>query len=81
MARALRTLAFEQGGTIPKKYTCDGDDFSPALRWSGVPEGTRSLVLLCNDADAPGGHATVRAGHRQAPYRAARGWLIARRRP
>jgi len=55
MARELRTPAFEQGGTIPRRHTCDGDNVSPALRWSGVPGGTRSLVLLCNDRDAPGG--------------------------
>jgi Raf kinase inhibitor-like YbhB/YbcL family protein len=55
MALELKSPAFEQGGTIPKKHTCDGDDVSPALRWSGVPAGTRSLVLLCNDPDAPGG--------------------------
>jgi len=35
--------AFQQGGTIPMKYTCDGDNISPPFAWSGVPEGTRSL--------------------------------------
>ena len=55
MALALSSAAFGQGEVIPKKYTCDGDDASPPLRWRGAPEGTRSLVLLCHDPDAPGG--------------------------
>jgi phosphatidylethanolamine-binding protein (PEBP) family uncharacterized protein len=53
MALELRTPAFEQGGTIPRRHTCDGDNVSPALRWSGVPGGTRSLVLPCNDRERP----------------------------
>lgn len=55
MALQLTSPAFEQGGTIPQKYTCDGQNVSPPLRWRGMPDGTRSLVLLCNDPDAPGG--------------------------
>jgi len=47
--------AFEHEGDIPSRYTCQGEDVSPALRWSGVPEGTQSLVLICDDPDAPGG--------------------------
>jgi Raf kinase inhibitor-like YbhB/YbcL family protein len=47
--------AFRQGGNIPKKYTCDGDNVSPPLAWSGVPEGTRSFLLVCDDPDAPSG--------------------------
>jgi Raf kinase inhibitor-like YbhB/YbcL family protein len=38
---------------IPKKYTGEGPDVSPELRWSGVPEGTRELALVCDDPDAP----------------------------
>jgi hypothetical protein len=55
MALELTSPAFEQGGEIPKRYTCDGDNLSPPLRWRGTPDGTRSFVLLCNDPDAPGG--------------------------
>jgi Raf kinase inhibitor-like YbhB/YbcL family protein len=51
----LTSPAFESGGTIPKSHTCDGDNLSPPLAWSGVPDGTRSLLLSCDDSDAPGG--------------------------
>ncbi len=49
----LESTAFKEGGTIPKKYTCDGDDISPPLLWRMVPEGTQSLALICDDPDAP----------------------------
>ena len=55
MALQLSSPAFEQGGEIPKRYTCDGDNLSPPLRWRDTPDDTRSFVLLCNDPDAPGG--------------------------
>jgi Raf kinase inhibitor-like YbhB/YbcL family protein len=55
MALQLTSPVFEQGGEIPKRYTCDGDDVSPPLRWRGTPDGTQSFVLLCNDPGAPGG--------------------------
>ena len=55
MALELTSPAFERGGEIPKKHTCDGDNVSPPLRWRGTPDDARSLVLLCNDPDAPGG--------------------------
>jgi Raf kinase inhibitor-like YbhB/YbcL family protein len=53
MAMSLTSPAFEQEGQIPSKYTCEGDDISPPLAWDGVPEGTKSLVLIIDDPDAP----------------------------
>jgi Raf kinase inhibitor-like YbhB/YbcL family protein len=50
---AMASPAFEQGGQIPSKYTCEGDDISPPLAWNGVPKGTKSLVLIIDDPDAP----------------------------
>jgi Raf kinase inhibitor-like YbhB/YbcL family protein len=49
----IKSAAFEEGGMIPKKYTCDGRDVSPPLSWTSVPEGTKSLALICDDPDAP----------------------------
>lgn len=46
---------FENNGTIPRKYTCDGEDLSPPLSWEGAPEGTVSYVLIVDDPDAPAG--------------------------
>jgi len=51
----VKSEAFEEGGMIPKKYTCDGEDTSPPLSWTGVPEGTEALALICDDPDAPVG--------------------------
>ena len=51
----LTSPAFAEGNPIPTKYTGDGPDISPSLRWSGVPEGTRSLALIADDPDAPVG--------------------------
>jgi len=53
MALTLTSTAFADGGEIPTKYTCEGDDISPPLKWSGVPEQARSLVLIVDDPDAP----------------------------
>ena len=58
MALTIKSGAFEHGGEIPRKYTCDGEDLSPALEWSGVPEGARTLCLVCSDPDAPTGTFT-----------------------
>jgi Raf kinase inhibitor-like YbhB/YbcL family protein len=52
----LTSPAFSAGGAIPRRYTCDGRDFSPPLRWSGVPAAARSLDLQMRDPDAPGGN-------------------------
>jgi Raf kinase inhibitor-like YbhB/YbcL family protein len=51
----LRSSAFAAGAQIPKRYTCNGEDVSPPLRWSKVPRGARALALLVEDPDAPGG--------------------------
>ncbi|HKO15232.1 MAG TPA: YbhB/YbcL family Raf kinase inhibitor-like protein [Gemmatimonadaceae bacterium] len=53
MPLTLRSPAFAAGGGIPKQYTCDGDDASPALEWSGVPANAKSLALIVDDPDAP----------------------------
>ncbi len=48
----IESSAFAEGGKIPGQYTCDGKDISPPLSWSGIPEGARSLALICDDPDA-----------------------------
>ena len=55
MAMIIQSSAFGEGSRIPKKYSCDGEDVSPPLSWSGVPKGTVSLALICDDPDAPAG--------------------------
>lgn len=51
----ITSTAFEDGGLIPARYTCDGADISPPLRWETVPEGTKTIALICDDPDAPMG--------------------------
>lgn len=53
MPLVIRSPAFAHLGAIPKRYTCDGDDVSPTLEWSGLPRDTKSLVLIVDDPDAP----------------------------
>jgi Raf kinase inhibitor-like YbhB/YbcL family protein len=55
MTIQLTSSAFQEGGAIPKKYTCDGQNISPQLDWSGLPAQAKSLVLVVDDPDAPGG--------------------------
>jgi hypothetical protein len=49
----LTSSAFTEGGMLPVRYTCDGQDISPPLNWKDLPPGTRSLALICDDPDAP----------------------------
>ena len=53
MAFKLRSPAFGPGGEIPLKYTGDGADISPPLRWTGPPEGTKSFALTVDDREDP----------------------------
>lgn len=55
MTLAPSSPAFPEGGKIPARYTCDGQDVSPALTWDEPPVGTQSLALIVDDPDAPVG--------------------------
>jgi Raf kinase inhibitor-like YbhB/YbcL family protein len=55
MTISVSSSAFQEGDAVPAKYTCDGNDVSPPLKWTGVPEGTKSITLICDDPDAPMG--------------------------
>lgn len=55
----LKSTSFEPGGNIPKKHTGEGEDVSPALKWSTVPDGTKSFAIVCHDPDAP----LIKEGH------------------
>ena len=53
MALALTSPVFDHNETIPKVYTCQGKDISPALAWNGLPNGTKSVALIVDDPDVP----------------------------
>jgi Raf kinase inhibitor-like YbhB/YbcL family protein len=53
MSLKITSAVFADGGAIPKKYTCEGEDLSPPLAISGVPAATKSLVIIVDDPDAP----------------------------
>jgi len=53
MSLIITSPSFRHNGKIPARHTCDGPGTSPALSWSGVPDGTKSLVLIVDDPDAP----------------------------
>ena len=54
----LSSPAFADGGSIPQKYTCQGDNVSPELNWSEAPASVKSFALIMDDPDAPGGTFT-----------------------
>jgi Raf kinase inhibitor-like YbhB/YbcL family protein len=53
MSLTLSSPAFTNGETIPRRFTCEGEDVSPDLKWADIPSGARSLVLIVDDPDAP----------------------------
>lgn len=55
MTMKVSSPSFVEGGTIDRKYTCDAENVSPELAWSGIPPGTQSLALIADDPDAPAG--------------------------
>ena len=58
MALKLVISAFPEGATIPQRYTCEGQDISPAIEWSGPPAQAKSFALILDDPDAPSGTFT-----------------------
>jgi Raf kinase inhibitor-like YbhB/YbcL family protein len=55
MSIEITSSAFEDGGFIPARYTCEGEDLSPPLKWANVPGDSKSLAIICDDPDAPAG--------------------------
>jgi Raf kinase inhibitor-like YbhB/YbcL family protein len=54
----LASSAFADGQSIPRRHSCEGEDLSPPLSWTGVPDGASSFALILDDPDAPGGTFT-----------------------
>jgi Raf kinase inhibitor-like YbhB/YbcL family protein len=54
----VSSRAFAEGQSIPQKHTCDGEDVSPPMKWSGAPANTKSIAIICEDPDAPSGTFT-----------------------
>ena len=52
---AVTSPAFDEGEEVPERFSCEGENVPPPLRWSDIPEGTRELVLVMTDPDAPSG--------------------------
>jgi hypothetical protein len=55
MAFSIASSAFKPGGSIPRVFTADGSNVSPALSWENPPSGTQAFALICDDPDAPVG--------------------------
>ncbi|MFZ5442548.1 MAG: YbhB/YbcL family Raf kinase inhibitor-like protein [Myxococcota bacterium] len=68
MTLTLTSPAFQDGAELPAVFTCEGDDESPPLSWSGAPAGTKSFVLIIDDPDAPDPAAPKRVWLHWAVY-------------
>ena len=55
MVIKIESKEFNEGNPIPKRYTCDDVNISPPLTWSSIPEEAKSIAIICEDPDAPGG--------------------------
>lgn len=55
MSLTVSSASFSSGGEIARKFTCDGEDVSPQISWSGAPDGTQAFALIADDPDAPAG--------------------------
>ena len=55
---SVQSSSLRAGAAIPKRYTCDGEDLSPEISWSGAPEAAKEFAVICDDPDAPGGTFT-----------------------
>jgi len=53
MSMKISSKTFADGAAIPARHTADGQDLSPALEWSGLPDGAVELAIICDDPDAP----------------------------
>lgn len=53
MTLSITSSAFAPNGEIPRRFTCEGEDLSPPLAWTGAPAGTKSFALVVDDPDAP----------------------------
>ena len=51
----INSTEFQNGGDIPSKFTCTGEDINPSLSWKDAPAETKSFALIVDDPDAPGG--------------------------
>lgn len=58
MAFDVSSSAFSEGQPIPEKYSCEGEDVSPPLKWGAAPEKTKSIAIIVDDPDAPSGTFT-----------------------